>query len=119
MAASTVPASHATKKNLRGSALLLVGRVIAMATNFAVQILTVRYLSKGDYGAFAYVMSLISLGSSLAVFGMDKTVTRFLPIYQEKKEYAKLLGTLILVVSTVFSLGFFLVILVFGLRGWI
>lgn len=119
MAASTAPASHATKKNLRGSALLLVGRVIAMATNFAVQILTVRYLSKGDYGAFAYVMSLISLGSSLAVFGMDKTVTRFLPIYQEKKEYAKLLGTLILVVSTVFSLGFFLVILVFGLRGWI
>ena len=119
MAASAAPANQATKKNLRGSALLLVGRVIAMATNFAVQILTVRYLSKGDYGAFAYVMSLVSLGSSLAVFGMDKTVTRFLPIYQEKKEYPKLLGTLIIVISTVFSLGFFLVLLVFGLKGWI
>lgn len=99
--------------------MLLVGRVIAMATNFAVQVLIVRYLSKGEYGAFAYIMSLISLGSSLAVFGMDKTVTRFLPIYQEKGEYPRLFGTLIIVISTVISLGFFLVLLVFGLRGWI
>jgi O-antigen/teichoic acid export membrane protein len=119
MAASDAPANQATKKSLRGSSLLLVGRFIAMATNFAVQVLIVRYLSKGEYGAFAYVMSLVSLGSSLAVFGMDKTVTRFLPIYQEKGEYSKLFGTLIIVISTVFSLSFFLVLLVFGLQGWI
>jgi O-antigen/teichoic acid export membrane protein len=119
VAASAASANQATKKSLRGSSLMLVGRVITMVTNFAVQVLTVRYLSKGDYGAFAYVMSLISLGSSFAVFGMEKTVTRFLPIYQEKKEYSKLLGTLLIVFSTVLSLGFFLVVLVFGLRGWI
>jgi O-antigen/teichoic acid export membrane protein len=97
----------------------LVGRVIAMATNFAVQVLIVRYLSKSDFGAFAYAMSLVSLGSSLAVFGMEKTVTRFLPIYQEKGEYPKLFGTFVLIVSTVLSLSFFLVLLVFGLRGWL
>ena len=117
--ASPAPASQATKKNLRGSSLLLVGRVIAMATNFAIQVLIVRYLSKGEYGAFAYVMSLISLGSSLTVFGMDKTVSRFLPIYQEKGEHSKLFGTLIIVFSTVLSLSFFLVLLVFSLKGWI
>ena len=112
-------AEHATKKSLRGSSLLLVGRVIAMATNFAVQVLIVRYLSKSDFGAFAYAMSLVSLGSSLAVFGMEKTVTRFLPIYQEKGEYSKLFGTFIIVLSTVLSLSFFLILLVFGLRGWL
>lgn len=90
-----------------------------MATNFVVQILIVRYLAKGEYGAFAYAMSLVSLGSSLAVFGMDKTITRFLPIYQEKGEYQKLFGTLVMVLSTVFSLGFFLVLFVFALQGWI
>ena len=90
-----------------------------MAINFVVQILIVRYLSKGEYGAFAYAMSLVSLGSSLAVFGMDKTVTRFLPIYQERGEYQKLLGSLIMVLGTVASLGFFLVLLVFALQGWI
>lgn len=117
--ASDEAANQATKKHLRGSTLLMTGRIIAMATNFGVQILIVRYLSKSDFGAFAYVMSLISLGSSLVVFGMDKTVTRFLPIYQERGEYQKLFGSIIIMVSTVFLLGFFLVLLVFGLRGWI
>jgi O-antigen/teichoic acid export membrane protein len=117
--APAVPINHATKKNLRGSALLLVGRIIAMATNSVIQILIVRYLSKSDFGAFAYAMSLVSFGSSLAVFGMEKTVTRFLPIYQENGEHPKLFGTLIIVISTVFSLSFFLVLLVFGLQGWI
>lgn len=120
--ATDVPAittSQATKKHLRGSTLLLSGRVIAMVSNFIVQVLIVRYLSKSDYGAFAYALSLISLGSSLTVFGFDKTVTRFVPIYQEKGEYHKVLGSIIMMASTVFSLGFFLVLLVFGLRGWI
>jgi len=111
--------NQATQKHLRGSSLLMAGRLIAMAMNFAVQVLIVRYLSKSDYGAFAYVMSLVSLGSSLAVFGMDKSVTRFLPIYQERGEYHKLFGTIIIMVSTIISLGFFLVLLVFGLRAWI
>lgn len=117
--ASTQSAPQATKKHLRGSTLLLVGRVISMVTNFAVQILTVRYLSKSDYGAFAYAMSLVSLGSSIAVFGMDKTVTRFLPMYQEKDEHPKLFGSLILMITTILSLSFFLVVLIFGLRGWL
>src|SRR5215216_5600182 len=118
-AATGTSATQAAKKHLRGSTLLLGGRVIAMAANFAVQILIVRYLSKSDYGAFAYVMSLISLGSSFTVFGLDKTITRFVPIYQEKGEYHKLFGAIIMMVSTILSLGFFLVLLVFGLRGWI
>ncbi len=119
IAAPAAPINQATKKHLRGSALLLVGRVIAMATNFAIQILIVRYLSKSEYGAFAYVMSLVSLGSSLAVFGMDKTVTRFLPIYQERGEHPKLFGTMILMVTTILSLSFFLVLLIFGFQGWL
>jgi O-antigen/teichoic acid export membrane protein len=117
--APSIQDHQSTKKHLRGSTLLLAGRVISMATNFAVQVLTVRFLSKSDYGAFAYVMSLVSLGASLSVFGLDKTITRFLPIYQEKGEYRKLFGTIILMVSTIFSLGFFLVLLVYGARGWI
>ena len=106
--------NQSTKKHLRGSTLLLTGRVIAMVANFIVQVLIVRYLSKSDYGAFAFVLSLVSLGSSLAVFGFEKTVTRYIPMYQERGEYHKVFGSLIMMVSAVFSLGFFLVLLVFG-----
>jgi O-antigen/teichoic acid export membrane protein len=119
IAAPAQPVEISSKKHLRGSSLLLVGRIIAMAMNFAIQVLIVRHLSKSDYGAFAYVVSLISLGSSLVVFGLDKTLTRFVPIYQEKGDYPKLFGAIVMMVSTVFSLGFFLVVLVFGLQNWI
>lgn len=117
--ASAEPINQGMKKHLRGSTLLLSGRVISMVANFVVQVLIVRYLSKSEYGAFAYALSLISLGSSLAVFGFDKTITRFIPMYQEKAEYHRVFGAIIMMVSTVFSLSFFLVLLVFGLRGWI
>ena len=119
IAASAEPINQDTKKHLRGSTLLLSGRVISMVANFAGQVMIVRYLSKSDYGAFAYVMSLISLGSSFIVFGMDKTITRFAPIYKEKGEYHNLFGSIIIMASTILSLGFFLVLLVFSLRGWI
>lgn len=117
--APALSTSQATKKHLRGSTLLLTGRIIAMVANFFIQVLIVRYLSKSDYGAFAYAFALVSLGSSLTLFGFDKTITRFIPMYQEKGEYPKVFGSILMMVSTVFSLGFFLVLIVFGLRGWI
>lgn len=108
-----------TRKHLRGSSLLLAGRIIALVMSFIVQVLTVRYLSKSDYGAFAYVVTLAALGSSITVFGLDKTITRFGPIYQERGDFPKLFGTIIMMISTILSLGFFLIVLVFGLKGWI
>src|SRR5919198_1404902 len=48
------PRRDATDQHLRGSVLLLFGRVVALGLNFLIQILIVRYLSKSDYGAFAY-----------------------------------------------------------------
>lgn len=106
-----------TKKHIRGSSLLLLGRGLSLAANFAVQVLTVRYLTKSDYGAFAYALSLVSLGSSLSVFGLDKTITRFVPIYQENKDYKKLFGSIIMMVGTVLSIGLALTLFVVGFQG--
>lgn len=114
----SVPAEmDSTKKHIRGSTLLLIGRGVSLAANFAVQILTVRYLTKSDYGAFAYALSLVSLGSSAAVFGLDKTITRFVPIYQEEGDYDKLFGSIIMMVGTILGIGLALMLLVFGFQG--
>ncbi len=78
-----------------------------------------RYLSKSDYGAFAYAVSIASLGSSLAVFGLDKTVTRFVPIYQERKAYDKMFGSIIMMLGTIAGLGLLMVLLLFGLKDLI
>src|ERR671922_1884137 len=111
------PGEAATRKQIRGSSLLLLGRILSLGINFGVQVLIVRYLTKADYGSFAYALSLVSFGSSLATFGLDRSVTRFIPIYDERGEYRKLFGTLALAFGTVISLGLVTVVLVFSLQS--
>lgn len=106
-----------TQGQIRGSSLLLVGRFIALGLNFAVQLLIVRYLSQSDFGAFAYALSLVTFGESLVTLGLDRGVGRFLAVYDERRDFARLLGTLALVGGTVISLGLALVLIVTGLEG--
>ena len=40
-------------RQLRGSSLLLLGRCLSLGTNFLTQVVIVRSLTTGDYGAFA------------------------------------------------------------------
>lgn len=106
-----------TRRQIRGSSLLLVGRFVSKGVNFAVQVLTVRYLMKSDYGAFAYALSVVAIGTTFVTFGLDRAVTRFVPIYHEKRDYNKMFGTLVLVLSTILALGVGGVLLFYGLQG--
>jgi O-antigen/teichoic acid export membrane protein len=117
--AEGLTASQATRGQIRGSTLLLAGRGISMAVNFAVQVMIVRYLTQTDYGAFAYALSIVSLGQTIVTFGLDRAITRFIPIYEERGDYGRLFGTLLMVGSTFITLGLGMVLLVFGLQGWL
>ncbi len=110
--------STSARSQIRGSSLLLVGRAIAMAVNFVVQVLTVRYLTKTDYGAFAYALSIVDLGQMIATFGMDRTITRFLSIDDEERRYDRLFGTLVFALATVGGLGLAVVLFVDGLQSF-
>src|SRR5438445_8609821 len=50
------------RRHVRGSSLLLAGRALQLASNLAVQLLIVRYLSKTGYGEFAYALAIVTLG---------------------------------------------------------
>ena len=110
-AARAGAAARATRRQLRGSSLLLVGRFLSKGVNFVVQVLIVGYLSKGAYGAFAYALSYVDLGEQLATFGLDRAVTRFAPMYQERRDWGRFFGLLIMVLGTVFGLALSLVVL--------
>lgn len=105
------------RSQIRGSSLLLVGRTIAMAVNFVVQILTVRYLTKTDYGAFAYALSIVDVGQLIATFGLDRSVTRFVSIDEDQGRYDRLFGTLVFCLGVVLALGLAVVLLVVGLQA--
>lgn len=111
--------AKATRRHIRGSSVLFGGRLISIALNFGVQVLTVRYLVKSDYGAFAYALSIASIGASVALFGLDKAVARFIPIYEERGEDDKVLGTIVMTFLTILGIGAALVLAVIGFRGLI
>lgn len=106
---------ESVRRHVRGSSLLLVGRFISLGLNLLVQIVAVRYLSQSDYGSFAFAVAVVSLAASMAVFGLDKTVSRFIPIFQEQQNYGKLAGALVLSGSLTAAIGLSIVLIVFGL----
>src|SRR5262245_51699795 len=61
-AATTPPADtpDVSRQSLRGSSLLLVGRLLSIGLNLLAQILVVRALSVRDYGAFAYALTTVA-----------------------------------------------------------
>ena len=85
--------------------MMLAGRVAAMVVNFASQVLVVRHLSKADYGAFAWALSAVLLLQSSIALGLDRADTRFMAHYDERREYARLRGLLVVEACTVVLLG--------------
>lgn len=94
-----------TARQIRGSGLLVGGRLFAIVVNLAVQVVVVRYLAQSDYGAFAYVLSIVTIVETLATLGLDRTIGRFIPVYHEQGDVARLLGTLLTIMLTIGSVG--------------
>jgi hypothetical protein len=64
---------------------MLAGRMIALLMNLAVQVLTVRYLSKTEFGSFAFAISMVALGANLSLLGLNRSLARFVPLYHEQR----------------------------------
>ncbi len=104
-------------RQIRGSSLLLAGRMISLGTNFLVQVLIVRYLQdKADYGAFAYALSIVTIATTFVALGTDRAIGRFLPIYQERGRPDAMLGTIVVVTGTIASLGLALILFVLAFQ---
>ncbi|HET8784846.1 MAG TPA: oligosaccharide flippase family protein [Candidatus Limnocylindrales bacterium] len=113
------PGRAANRKQIRGSSLLLVGRVIGLGLDFATQVLIVRYLSKTEYGAFALALSIVAIGTTICLLGLERTVGRFAPIYHEKGDLGRMWGTILVVVGTVIGMGLAVVLGVYVFQGLI
>jgi O-antigen/teichoic acid export membrane protein len=104
---------------VRGSSLLLIGRLISVGVNFLVQVLAVRYLAKSDFGALSWALSVSAIGSSVILLGLNRGVAQLAPQHHEKREFGAMFGTMALALGTVAGLGFAVVALALGFRGLI
>jgi O-antigen/teichoic acid export membrane protein len=105
VAAAGARAKAATRKQIRGSSLLLAGRLLSKGANLAIQVLIVRHLAKEEFGAFAYGLSVVMVVQTFVTFGLDRAVTRFVPIHHERGDFRKVFGTFFMVVGSLLVLG--------------
>ncbi len=95
------PARDTVRKQLRGSSLLLAGRFLSRGINFVSQLLIVRALTTTAYGGFAYGLAVVALWEGLSALGLQKAITRFLPIYHERGQLARVRGAILLVLIAI------------------
>jgi len=102
-------------RHFRGSTLLVLGRFVGLGLDFVTQVLIVRALARTDYGAFAFALSVSSLAATVGLLGLDKTISRFVPIYEQTGDQRRLAGSLLVAVSTVAFLGVAMLLAMIGL----
>lgn len=110
--ASGPPVASDTAGQIRGSSLLLVGRVISIGINLLAQIVIVRHLSTTDFGAFALAYSIVALAEVAVTLGLHRGATRFVSMYDEQRAYPQMLGTILLNVAVIVALGAVLILVV-------
>lgn len=96
---------ESTRRQLRGSGLLLSGRAISVGVKFIAQLVVVRYLATADYGSWSYALSAVAVFQGVSSLSLKRAVSRFLPIYHEEGEYDRFFGTLFLVVAAIVVAG--------------
>jgi O-antigen/teichoic acid export membrane protein len=96
-------------RQIRGSVLLVFGRGISLGLNLVTQVLCVRYLSKADYGSFAYAIAMIEMLALLNTLGFDNSIPRFAAIYDQNKKSRLFVGLLVISFSLVVLFGLFVV----------
>ena len=105
------------REPIRGSSLLLAGRIVSLAVMCAVQILVVRHLSRADYGAWTYALSVVALLQSVAALGLDRSVTRFLAIYRERGDLVRIRGLVLMLAAAVACFGTLVTVLLLSFPG--
>ena len=111
------PKPDSGRRLVRGSSLLLVGRLISILASFITQVLIVRYLSQSAYGAFAYALAVVGTIQNFMTLGLDRTVARFVPIYHEQRDLRRLFGTIGMTVLVTLSLALVCIVALYGFQS--
>lgn len=88
-----------SRKQIRGSGLLLTGRGFSSGLKFASELVVVRYLTTVEYGAWTYALSAVLFLRGISTLGLNRAVARFVPIHLERGEHRELLAVVIFVLG--------------------
>lgn len=100
----------------KGGAIAFMLKIIATALGFINQIALARILGAGGVGEVLLAISVVRITALLAKFGLQEAMMKFVPIYVDQKDDARLRGTIYfaLAFSLVTSLIFVCLVLLFS-----
>ena len=99
-----------TRKQIRGSGLLLSGRGVATGLKFLAELMVVRYLSTEDYGAWTYALAAVTFLRGMSALGLNRALSRYLPLHLERREFQRFFEVLVFVFGAVIVAGALVVV---------
>jgi O-antigen/teichoic acid export membrane protein len=103
--ASFEPSASVTRRQIRGSGLLLAGRALSSGLKFGAELLIVRYLTTSQYGAWTYALAAVVFLRGLSALGLSRAISRYLPLHLERREISDFYGVLVFVCGSVVLAG--------------
>jgi O-antigen/teichoic acid export membrane protein len=94
--------------HVRGSTLLLVGRVLSIGINLVTQVLIARHLTQTEFGAFSLAVAIAGVGQVFITLGLHRGATQFFARYDETDDHSRLLGSILLNAGVIVGLGLLL-----------
>ena len=103
----------------RGGAVAFVLKTSSTLLSFLNQVILARILGAGGLGEVLLALSVINISAMLAKFGMEGAMMRFIPLYLEKGDRARLKGTIYFALEFCLMLSIFFVFLVWLSSGFV
>lgn len=100
----------------RGGAIAFVLKISSTVLGFLNQVILARILGAGGVGEVILAITVVRISIQIAKFGMEETMMKFIPLYIERNDTAKLKGTILFAIKfcLLFSVVFMLFVLVFS-----
>jgi len=104
-----------TKQVAKGGGIAFAGQVVGRFFALLLQILLTRVLGPTDYGLYALGYSVLGIGQTISMLGLQNGVVRFGAIYRGAGDKARLKGTLLLAIGMSFAAAWIAALLLFFL----
>lgn len=100
----------------RGGAIAFGLKISNTVLGFLNQVLLARILGAGGVGEVILAITVVRISVQIAKFGMEETMMKFIPLYIDRKDDARLKGTISFAIKfcLLFSVVFMLFVLVFS-----
>jgi O-antigen/teichoic acid export membrane protein len=98
----------------KGGAIAFILKISSTILGFLNQIILARILGAGGIGEVILAITVVRISVQIAKFGMEETMMKFVPIYIDHQDDARLNGTIAFAIKfcLLFSVAFMLLVLV-------